>query len=304
MSSPITKVAIAGATGALGSVVTSELVKAGFQITALTRDASKAKLPADVKAVSVDYDDLSSLKSALQGQDALVSTLGSQGIGQQKLLVDAALAIGVQKIIPSEFGSDHTTPEARALPVYKDKVDLEEYLAEKTVGTRTSYTIVTNNAFLDWGIERGFLINVKERKATIYDGGDIPWTATPLYMIGQAVAGILKKPQETANREVKIHGASLTSNHLLKLVQEVVGNEGWQLEQWDTVERVKQAYATLQADPGNVYAWLLPMIFRAAVGRGMLTDWAEKNDNALVGIKALTDEELRGIVREEATKLA
>ncbi|QIW98656.1 hypothetical protein AMS68_004174 [Peltaster fructicola] len=287
-----------GATGALGAAVMSELVKAGFQITALTRDASTAKVPAGVKAVTVNYDDLSSIRAALKGQDAIVSTLGSQGLNQQELLVQAAIAEGVQRIIPSEFGSDHTTSEARALPVYKDKIEIEEYLAEKTNGTASTYTIVTNNAFFDWGIDYGFIVDAKKKTAKLFDGGDVPFTTTPLYLVGQAVAGVLKKPEETANREVKIHGTTITINSLLKMVQEHTGADGWKLEQWDTAERSNQAYASLKADPSNFHAWGIPMIFRAAFGEGMLVDFSQKNDNALVGIKALTDDEVRQIVKE------
>lgn len=303
MSSPITKVAIAGATGSLGSVITAELVKAGFEVTALTRDASKAKLPSSVKAVSVDYNDLDSLKSALQGQHAVISTLGSQGIGQQELLIDAAIASGVQKILPSDFGSDYEHPENRALPVFKDKVELEEYLHKKVAGTSTTYTNVANNAFLDWGIGAGFLLNVKEKKANLYDGGDISFTATPLYLIGQAVASVLRHPQETANRQVRVHGTTLTINSLLQLVQEQTGKDGWTTEQYDTIEHVKQAYVALKEDPSNFYAWGFPMIFRSALGKGLDTDWSKNNDNALLGIKALTDEEVREIVKTSVAKL-
>lgn len=43
-------------------------------------------------------------------------------------------------------------------------------------------------------------IDLGARKATIVDSGDEPFSTTNLALIGQAVAGILKKPEETENK--------------------------------------------------------------------------------------------------------
>lgn len=43
-------------------------------------------------------------------------------------------------------------------------------------------------------------IDLVAKKATIVDSGDEPFSTTNLALIGQAVAGILKKPEETANK--------------------------------------------------------------------------------------------------------
>ena len=141
--STIKTVAVAGA-GSLGKVVVEELVASGFSVTALTRSDSK-DVPSGVEIQQVDYSDLESLKKALEGQDAVVSTITTAGAEAQSKLIDAAIAAGTKRFIPSEFGCDLSNPKARALPAYKNKVQVEEDLEKKTQGTGTTYTFIFNN---------------------------------------------------------------------------------------------------------------------------------------------------------------
>jgi uncharacterized protein YbjT (DUF2867 family) len=60
--------------GSVGKYIAQELAKTGKHVvTALTRPGSK--LPDGVRAVNVDYNDESSLVSALEGQQLLIITV-------------------------------------------------------------------------------------------------------------------------------------------------------------------------------------------------------------------------------------
>ena len=67
-----------------------------------------------------------------------------------------------------------------------------------------TYTFVRNGAFLDWGIEQSFLLDLKLGKPRIFDGGDQFFASTTLESVGQAVVGVLKHPDETKNRAVYV----------------------------------------------------------------------------------------------------
>jgi len=71
------KIAVIGATGMLGIPVVAELVKAGFEVTALVRNLERAKrvLPAQTNLVQADAADADSLKRGLAGQDAIYLSL-------------------------------------------------------------------------------------------------------------------------------------------------------------------------------------------------------------------------------------
>ena len=90
--STITKVALAGASGSLGKPVLEHLLESNFTVTVLTREDSTSTFPTGVKVVKVDYTSEENLTTALQGQDALISTLATEVISSQDILMKAAIA--------------------------------------------------------------------------------------------------------------------------------------------------------------------------------------------------------------------
>lgn len=298
-SPPITKVAIAGASGAIGAPITTALLKAGFTVTALTRPDSTSTFPTGVQVSKVDYTSASSLESALTGQDALISTLTTQALGAQSTLMEAAAAAGVKRLVPSEFGSDTLNPRTRALPVFKDKVaiqDLVQRLCAESDGT-TTYTLVLNSVFLDWGVEKGFLIDAKTKSFELIDGGERYFTTTPLSFIAAGVVAILRKPDETANRAIRLQGARMTQKRFLALVQRVVGSEGWTVTRAESKGMEEDAYAGLEADPANVVGWVFPMIKLSIFAEGFGGDFGGREDNALLGLKELSEDEVEEVIR-------
>ncbi|KAJ1552168.1 hypothetical protein HK405_012382, partial [Cladochytrium tenue] len=119
---PITKVALAGASGQVGAAVLTKLLAAGFQVTALTRAAGRVQARPGVTEVVVDFGDRAALAAALAGHHAVVATTAGQSAEAQILLADAAADAGVTRFVPSDFGSDLDDPESRALPVFADKI--------------------------------------------------------------------------------------------------------------------------------------------------------------------------------------
>lgn len=73
----IKNILIIGSTGMLGKPVTQELVKAGFNVSALVRNPEKAKkeLPTNVKLIKGDISSEKDLVNAMQGQDAVYLSL-------------------------------------------------------------------------------------------------------------------------------------------------------------------------------------------------------------------------------------
>ena len=145
----ISKIALAGAGGNIGAPILKQLIEAGFKVTVLTRLESTSTFPSEAQVAKVDYDSESSLKDALRGQDALISTITTASVSQQHKLVDAAISVGVKRIIPSEFGCDTLNPDNRKLPAFGQKIAVQQQLEEKTKGTQTSYTYFISNVFLD-----------------------------------------------------------------------------------------------------------------------------------------------------------
>jgi uncharacterized protein YbjT (DUF2867 family) len=286
------KVAIAGATGNLGPSIVNELVNQGFEVTVLSSSGNTSSLPSTVKVIKVGYSSQDSLISSLRGQEAFISAIPKHE--EQPALIDAAIAAGVQRFIPSEFGSNTIgNDKVRALPVFAGKLKTQEYLRAKQ--DQISHTFLINGLFLDWGLSIGWLANLKGKSDINDDGGSVH-SFTLLADIAKAVAGILKHPEETKNRGVYVQSAALSQNQVLKIAQKVKPEFKAETEQVDLAEVEKNAYAELSKEDGNIGSAMMGFIKVSIFREGYGNLWDEKNDNELLGVKGLSSSELEDLV--------
>ena len=295
--SPIKTVALAGAAGNLGPAILDALLAAGsFEVTIITREGSNSTFPPGIKVIPVDYSSLDSLTTAFRGQDAVVSTLAMVALDTQTRMIDAAIAAGVKRFLPSEFGSDTYNPKSRALPVFHGKIVIQDYLERKSKESSLTYTPIITAGFFDFLLKLGMIINFKDRKATLYDGGDRRISVTRLSAIGTAVVGVLQHPEETKNRPVYVHEAVITQNQVLKIAQDAAPDQKWETEVVDTEELERKAVEGLKGpeekrSPGLLYNFLYRAIFGEGYGGAMT-----KTDNELLGVKMMSEEEVKTLV--------
>src|SRR5208282_6011834 len=83
MSESRKTVLVVGATGSIGHLVVEEAVRQGYVVRALVRTPSKARrFPTQVEVISGDVTRPETLAAAVDGVDAIVFTLGSDGAGK------------------------------------------------------------------------------------------------------------------------------------------------------------------------------------------------------------------------------
>lgn len=298
----ITRVALAGASGSLGKPVLDALIAANFTVTVLTREDSKSTFPAGAKVAKVDYNCEESLTAALQGQHALISTLATDSILSQEILIKAAIAARVSRIIPSEFGSDNLLEANKQLPLYFQKMAIEKLLEDgvKDTNGEVTYTFVMNGMFIDWGIDYGFVIDAKKKKVVLYDDGETPYSATPLHAVATGVVGVLKHPRETANCAVRIQGTVLTQKRILELGKKALGEDGWTVTERNTADGLQEGWEIFKNDPGNFMGWAVKFLESAAFSSKHTPEFAEV-DNKLLGVPDTDDEEIIEYIRKAAS---
>ncbi|CAO3666494.1 unnamed protein product [Umbelopsis ramanniana] len=188
----VEKIAIVGAGGQAGSHIVESLLKTGkHKVTAITRAGSNSTVPSGVEVKRVDYDDQSSLVEALQGQDALIITMGVMAPqDQQTKLIEAAAAAKVAWIIPNEFGNDNANPILlKDIPVNAGKTQYREQIEKLGV---SSWVGICCNFWYDYSLSRGsFSIDIKNRTATLWDDGKTRASISTLPQVGRAVASLL-----------------------------------------------------------------------------------------------------------------
>lgn len=249
----------------------------------MTRESSESTFPSSVKVIKADFASVESLTQALKGQDAVVSAVGTEGLLGQKELIDGAIAAGVKLFIPSEFGSDLGNPKTAALPVFGYKLPVNAHLEEKVkTNPDFSYTQIRNSAFLDWGLERGFVFDWHNNSPKIFDGGDRPFSLTTLASVALAVVGVLNHPAETKNRAVFIHDIITTQNKMLEIAQKHTPGEKWEPVHVKISDVQKVSYDGLAKGDysmNTMAGFLFVSIF--GEGYGGLFD---KVDNELLGV--------------------
>lgn len=145
------KIVVAGATGNLGTRVTRALIGRGARTVALARTGtSPEKIQAlqelGAEVVVVDLTSVSEVAAALDGAACLVSVV--QGlhdviVDTQAVLLDAALAAGVPRFIPSDFSTDFTV-----LPAGENRnFDLRRAFHERLDTAEIASTSIFNAAF-------------------------------------------------------------------------------------------------------------------------------------------------------------
>ena len=109
------RIAIAGATGRVGSALTELLAADQVEVVALTRQPDKAQASRGIAVAAIDFGAPETVREALRGADRLFISQGSspQQVANEKALIDAAVAGGVRHIVKvSAMG-----PATLALPL-------------------------------------------------------------------------------------------------------------------------------------------------------------------------------------------
>lgn len=171
MASSLEHILLIGSTGTIGTAIRTALVSQTSKfkrIGVLTTTASLEKkkdvfdgLQSEgLEIVLSDLDDKESLTKALKGRtsvrvisdrigwDTIICALAPPAVPKQKTVIDAAVAAGISRFVPSEFGFDLSTPFNSVQPSYKGKVAIETYLKEKAAeNPKFSYTFISNGVF-------------------------------------------------------------------------------------------------------------------------------------------------------------
>ncbi|MEH2412486.1 NmrA family NAD(P)-binding protein [Nostoc sp.] len=144
---------VAGGTGNLGGRIVKALIKRGAEVRVLSRneiDPVKIKKLTELGAevIAVDISDVEELKLACQGVSCVVSALAGLHdviVDSQTLLLDAAIAAGVPRFIPSDFSSDFTKMPEGENRNFDLRKEFHKYLDKSPIAA----TSILNGAFAD-----------------------------------------------------------------------------------------------------------------------------------------------------------
>ena len=286
--SSVKNVTLVGATGNVGAIALEKLSASKHNLQVLRRLGSKSTFPPSVKVIDVDFASLSALTSALQGQDVVISTLPAEVASLQVTIIDAAIAAGVSRFLPTEYGSNVENPLSRQIPVFAEKVKIEEYIKTKAAAGQISYSFVYTGAFLEWGIQHHFVLNVADYKPTLLDDGKAVFSTTNVETLGRAFVAIVEHLDETKNRAVFLEDLKISQERLLELAKKAAPEKPWEVSYAKTDDLVKKAGEGL-AKGIFTFDNIAPFLYRSLVTQGYGGSF-EKSDNELLGLGHSSEE--------------
>jgi nucleoside-diphosphate-sugar epimerase len=166
---------VAGGTGDLGLRIIKALVKRQADTIAIVRhNSDNTKLERlekmGVKIIKVNMDNLEELTHAMKGVSCVVSALAGLRdviVDAQSVLLNAAIAAGVPRFIPSDYSSDFTK-----LPEGENRnFDLRKAFHQKLDTAPIASTAIMNGAFTDILAYNTPFYNLKENSVA-YWGND------------------------------------------------------------------------------------------------------------------------------------
>ncbi|KAH7389119.1 isoflavone reductase [Cadophora sp. MPI-SDFR-AT-0126] len=261
-------IAIVGASGNIGRGILPTLLESDLNITLLTRTSSAAKFPAGASVVPSDFT-LASLKSAFQGQDAVISCIPITALGDQAVLIEAAIAAGVKRFIPSEYGSDSSNPAViAAVPFFEAKQKYLEYL--KTKQDMITWTALITGPFFDWGLAQGFIgFNLATKSALLVDGGETKFTTSTVAQIARSLIAILNHAEQTANKLVFVESFTTTQVQVLGALEKVTG-EKWNVSHAQAADIRSEGFKAMAE--GDLVGGGVKVITTIVLGKEALED--------------------------------
>lgn len=142
----MSRIALIGASGNVGSRLLKELVSRGHQVTAIGRNPAGVPAFAGVTAVQCDIKDAASLAAILKGHDAVISSVRFSE-SDPAALIDAVRRAGVRRyLVVGGAASLYVSPGRRLL----DQPDFPAQYKEEASRGAAFLDLLKQAADLDW----------------------------------------------------------------------------------------------------------------------------------------------------------
>ena len=214
-------VLLAGVGGDLGGRIARALVARGADVRALVRVGVKpGNLPPGVTPVTVDYGDPRSLANACHGAACVVSALNGLEpviLEAQDRLLDASVAAGVPRFIPSDFSLDFT----RTRPGDNRNLDLRRHFMNRVDRTPIRATSILNGAFADLLTGEAPIVLQRPRRILYWGDADQPLDFTAKDDVARYTAAAALDSE--APRILRIAGDTVTPRVLATIMTDLTG---------------------------------------------------------------------------------
>jgi nucleoside-diphosphate-sugar epimerase len=186
----------------------------------ISADKIRTLAATGAEPVAVDHGDVAALRDVMTGAVCLVSALSGLEetiVDTQSRLLDAAVAAGVPRFIPSDFSLDFTT-----LPEGSNRnFDLRRQFRRRLDAAPIRATSIFNGGFADMLVGEMPLVVKPLRRILYWQDADVKFALTTKDDTAEFTAAAALDPQ--APRDLHIAGSSVSSRDLAAIMSEVSG---------------------------------------------------------------------------------
>ena len=218
---------IAGGTGNLGQRIIKALLKKGAEVRVVVRpgsDIDKIKNLENpgVKVFKVNMSNREEVSNVCIGASCVVSALAGLReviIDTQKILLDAAIAAGVPRFIPSDYSLDFTKFSAGRNRNFDLRREFHEYLDKSSIAATTIF----NDTFMDMLTGQMPLILFKQKRVLYWGNADHRMGFTTIDNTAAFTANAALEP--STPRFLRIAGDQISAREIKAVVTEVTGKK-------------------------------------------------------------------------------
>jgi hypothetical protein len=169
----------------------------------------------------------SSLESAFAGHDLIISTISGGDYDLQVRIIDAAVASGVRRFIPHEFGQDSLSKGVQErIPRSTVRARVIDYLRHVSDTTAAfEWVAVAIGCILDSMLISGDLgFDLQWQSATIHGTGNERFAATSLGRVGVVTASVIRNWNEVKNQYIYAAGVLVSAKEILASLERLTGS--------------------------------------------------------------------------------
>ena len=221
-------ITVAGGTGNLGGRIVRDLIKRGATVRAIVRQETEAEKIDKLKqlgaeVIEVDMSNHEELKNACEGAACVVSALSGLRetiVDAQTQLLDAAMAAGVPRFIPSDFAADFTRLAEGDNRNFDLRMEFHKTLDKSAIAS----TSIMNGAFTDI-LTYGTPIYDFRNHTVGYWGDDADWKIDFSTMDNTADYTAAAALDSETPKVLRIASFQVSPNDLVKIGGEVKNHE-------------------------------------------------------------------------------
>lgn len=288
-------VAIVGINGTLGKPTIDALTtqfknQIQLPVRAVTRDLTKVKSNALIQYYKAN--DKSGYKRAFENVDVVIDFRGHLYFqSSNDPVIYAASEQGVQVFIPSNFGTDFTRSNYKAVVQNKFDIGKEaESLGLKVVNIDTGF-------FVDWNygvIDNPWLMSIDKDKNVYYQPGDGETKVAVSFLrdVGLYVARAVTKPLAELPTHLRVYSAILTYNEFAALYERAKGVK-LTVVPVTLQEELDKGTQVLKRGPAGFADFIT--VLKAACMEGS-NDFSDSKDNMYLNPGLFTTGDLKSII--------